>query len=107
MGRMQKRMGTQDRGAGRAPGGRTKARFALPLLAVLAATIAASPARASFHLIKVREVFPGTTANPESDYVVLQMYAAAQNLVNLGDLEVLNSAGAVTSHFSPGSAVAH
>ena len=84
-----------------------KARFALPLLAVLAATIAASPAQASFHLIKVREVFPGTTASPESDYVELQMYAAAQNLVNLGDLEVLDSTGTVTSHFSPGSTAAH
>ena len=104
---MQKRMGTQHRGAGRALGGRTRARLALPLLAVLAAMGAASPAQASFHLIKVREVFPGTTANPESDYVELQMYAAAQNLVNLGDLEVLNSTGTVTSHFSPGGTVAH
>jgi hypothetical protein len=74
---------------------------------VLAAALAASPAQASFHLIKVREVFPGTTANPESDYVELQMYAAAQNLVNLGDLEVLNSTGTITSHFSPGGTVAH
>jgi hypothetical protein len=77
------------------------------LLAVLAAMVAASPAQASFHLIKVRELFPGTTVDPESDYVELQMYAAGQNLVNLGDLEVLNSTGTVTSHFSPGSTVAH
>ncbi|HEV7399630.1 MAG TPA: hypothetical protein VGN84_05105 [Solirubrobacterales bacterium] len=79
----------------------------MPLLAMLAALIAASPAQASFHLIKVREVFPGTTTNPESDYVELQMYSTGQSLVNLGDLEVLNSTGTVTSHFSPSGAVPH
>lgn len=104
---MHKRMGTQKRGAGRTLGGRMRARLAVPLLAALVTMAAASPAQASFHLIKVREVFPGTTANPESDYVELQMYAPAQNLVDLGDLEVLNSAGTVTSHFSPGGTVAH
>lgn len=79
----------------------------MALLAALASLLAASPAQASFHLIKVREIFPGTTANQESDYVELQMYASAQSLVNLGDLEVLDSEGAVTSHFSPASTVPH
>jgi hypothetical protein len=80
---------------------------ALPVLACLALLLLAPSAQASFHLIKVREVFPGTIANPEADYVELQMYSGAQNLVNLGDLEVLNSVGTVTSHFSPSSSVSH
>lgn len=104
---MHKRMGTWERGEPRASGGGTWARLAVPLLASLVALIAAAPAQASFHLIKVREVFPGTLTHPESDYVELQMYASAQNLVNLGDLEVLNATGTVTSHFSPGSTVSH
>jgi hypothetical protein len=104
---MHKRMGTRKRGERQTSGVGTWARFAVALLASLVALVAAAPAQASFHLIKVREVFPGTVAHPESDYVELQMYASAQNLVNLGDLEVLNSAGAVTSHFSPGSTVSH
>jgi hypothetical protein len=104
---MQKRMGTQGRDRGRSLGAGIRARLAVPFLAALVVMVAASPAQASFHLIKVREVFPGTTANPESDYVELQMYSAAQNLVNLGDLEVLNSAGTITSHFSPSSSVSH
>lgn len=44
-------------------------------VAVLAALIAAPPAMATFHLIKVREVYSGT----ENDsYVELQMYASGQ-----------------------------
>lgn len=84
-------------------------RFAwFPLAAALAgALLAAPPAQASFHLIKVREVFPGTTAKPNSDYVELQMYASGQSLVQFGELEVLNSAGTVTSKFTPGSSVAN
>lgn len=109
MGRMQTRMGSLNRGEDRGFGVRTRrrGRFVLPLLVGLVALLAAAPARASFHLIKVREVFPGTAAHPNSDYVELQMYEAAQNLVNLGDLEVLGATGTVTSHFSPGSSVAH
>jgi hypothetical protein len=38
-------------------------------------------AQASFHFMKVREVYVGDTAHPDSEYVVLQMYAAGQNLV--------------------------
>jgi hypothetical protein len=38
-------------------------------------------AQASFHFMKVREVYVGDTAHPDSEYVELQMYAAGQNLV--------------------------
>jgi hypothetical protein len=76
--------------------------------AVLAtAGLAAAPAaEASFHLIKVREVFPGTAAHPDSDYVELQMYAAGENLVQLGNLKVFDSAGVLQSTLTPTKQVA-
>jgi hypothetical protein len=106
---MQTRIGSLDRGEDRGfgVGIRGRGRFVLPLLVGLVALLAAAPAQASFHLIKVREVFPGTVAHPNSDYVELQMYETGQNLVNLGDLEVLDSTGTVTSHFSPATSVSH
>ena len=79
----------------------------MPSLALFALLLLASPAWASFHLIKVREVFPGTVARPNSGYVELQMYASGQNLVQLGELEVLSSAGTVTNSFTPSASVAN
>lgn len=98
---MQQCMGAQSRGARGTLGAGRRARFALPLLVALAVLLGAAPARASFHLIKVREVFPGTVARPDSDYVELQMYAEGQNLVHFGELEVLGSTGTVLSNFTP------
>lgn len=77
------------------------------LSASAAVLLVACPAQASFHLIKVREVFPGTIAHPNSDYVELQMYAGGQSLVQFGELEVLNASGTVTSKFTPASSVAN
>jgi hypothetical protein len=81
-------------------------RPALPF-GIAAMLLAAGPAQASFHLIKVREVFPGTSAHPNSDYVELQMYAAGQSLIQFGELEVLGPTGTVASKFKPGSSVAN
>jgi hypothetical protein len=66
----------------------------------LAAMLLAAPAaQASFHEIKVREVYPG--ANNDS-YVELQMYSAGQNFVVGHSLTLYDSAGALahTSTFS-------
>ena len=41
----------------------------------------AGPAQATFHLMKVSEVMPGTAVNPNAEYVELQMYAPLQNFV--------------------------
>jgi hypothetical protein len=72
------------------------------VLLAAAALLALTPAaQASFHLIKIREVFPGTTARPDSDYVELQMYMPGENLVHLGQLEVFNASGVSQGHFSP------
>jgi hypothetical protein len=61
----------------------------------------ASTASATFHLIKVREVFPGTVAQPDSDYVELQAYSAFQNQVYAGKLQVYNADGSLASSFMP------
>jgi hypothetical protein len=67
--------------------------------------VGAAPAWATFHEIKVREVFPGTVAAPDSDYVELQMYVAGQNMVNFGNLRIYNSDGSVASTYTPTASV--
>ena len=52
------------------------------MLTALAFALAVStPALAIFHEIKVKEVFVGTAANPNAQYVLLQAYAGGQNAV--------------------------
>ena len=75
-----------------------KARIAGSCLAVALAAVALalSPASAlaTFHLMKIREVYPGSSASPEAEYVELQMYASGQNLVAGHSLDFFNAAGA-------------
>ena len=72
-----------------------KAIAAMFLLAVIA-----PPAQAVFHLMKVVEVFPGTAAAPDAQYVVIQMYAAGQDLVGGHPLIVYNAAGTAVATFT-------
>ena len=44
--------------------------------------LAAAPAHASYHDIKIVEVFPGTVLKPNAQYVVLQAWASGQNFVH-------------------------
>ena len=53
----------------------------------------APPASATFHLMKVREVFVGTSEHPDAHYVELQMYAGQQRFVNGHEVRVFDSAG--------------
>jgi hypothetical protein len=46
---------------------------------VLASLTAAAPASPTFHLMLIVEVFVGSAAAPNAQYVVLQMYDAGQN----------------------------
>src|SRR5690349_11850079 len=48
----------------------------------LLAAILPSAAFASFHLMKVVEVFPGSPQNPNAQYVVIQMYTGGQRFVS-------------------------
>ena len=51
-----------------------------PLAAVLLA-VASAPVAATFHLMSIREVYVGPAADPNAQYVELQMYAAGQDEV--------------------------
>lgn len=65
------------------------------LAAALLALLAAPTAQATFHLMMVREVYMGSIANPEADYVELQMYAAGQNHVKGHVLRAYDASGTV------------
>jgi cysteine-rich repeat protein len=72
-----------------------RSRSLLLSVAAAAVLVLATPARATFHLMRVVEVFPGTPAAPQAQYVVLQMYSAGQNLVGGHPLSVYGPDGAV------------
>lgn len=65
-------------------------------LALTALAVAAPSASATFHLMQIREVYPGSAANPGSEYVELQMWAEDQNHVAGHLLRTYDAAGAVT-----------
>ncbi|HET7053273.1 MAG TPA: hypothetical protein VFI09_05060 [Solirubrobacterales bacterium] len=97
-------MGTGGRGRGTPfrPGGRVG--FVLPLLASAATLLFfAPPAQATFHLIKIREVYAGQN---DDSYVELQMYAGGQSFLGGHAMKLYNAAGTLihTSTFSAGVA---
>jgi hypothetical protein len=67
---------------------------ALAYAAALAGVVlTAAPASATFHLMLVREIYPGSSASPEAEYVELQMYASGQNLVSGHSIDFFDAAG--------------
>jgi hypothetical protein len=83
-------------------------RLVMTALAALAAALVwASTAQATFHLMSIREVYPGSTAHSDSGYVELQMYASGQDLVSGHALTVYNAAGSVSGTFTFSSNVAN
>jgi hypothetical protein len=75
--------------------------------ALAAALVATTPAAATFHLMKIREVYPGSSASPEAEYVELQMYASGQNLVGGHSVDFLNAAGTQVATATFGADVAN
>ena len=76
----------------------------LKALLLLLAVATAFPALATFHLIKVVELFPGTAAAPNAQYVVIQSYAIGQNFVGGQSVTVYNGAGTLVATFTfPGN----
>ena len=72
------------------------------LIGLIAAALVAAPAaQASFHLIKIREVYAG---NIEDSYVELQMYAAGETFLTNHSMTVYNSSGTLvhSSKFTSG-----
>jgi hypothetical protein len=47
----------------------------------------------TFHLVVLREVYPGSVANPEAEYVELQMYASGQELIHGHQISFFDKAG--------------
>lgn len=84
--------------------GRGVSRLSRCLAALVLAGLAlfATPAAATFHLMKVREVYPGGTGS----YVELQMLSAAENLVGGHHLVSYNPNGSVADDFQLPSNVA-
>ena len=79
---------------------------AAPMWAALAASVFAAQANASFHLMKVVEVFGGTQAAPDAQYVVIQMFAGGQTQVAGHMISVFGPTGTLIQNFSFTSAVA-
>ena len=65
-------------------------------LAVVAA-LAPAPLLATYHDIKIVQVFGGTAADHNAQYVMLQMWAAGQNLVGTHSVQVYNGDGSVAA----------
>jgi hypothetical protein len=74
--------------------------FLVPLLALLASALLAPSARATFHLISIREVYPGSAASPDSGYVELQMYSSGQQFVKNHALTVYDGKGTAAGTFT-------
>jgi hypothetical protein len=90
---MHLRMGTQTGGMGPKPGAGRRVRRWLPGLACVALLALAPPALATFHEIFIREVYPGSAAEPDAQYVELQMWAGGQNHVKGHVLRSYDAAG--------------
>lgn len=75
-------------------GRRALGAVALAFLASL--SFAPAPAAASFHLMQIREVYPGSVVSTEAEYVELQMWASGQNLVAGHVVRSYDAAGNVT-----------
>jgi hypothetical protein len=52
-------------------------------------------ASATFHLVYIREVYPGSAAAPDAEYVELQAYAPGQNFVGGHQVKTYDTVGAI------------
>jgi hypothetical protein len=65
----------------------------LACLSCFAVALFAPSAQATFHLINISQVYPGSVAQPESSYVELEMYAPEQNFVANHSVRLLDADG--------------
>ena len=82
---------------------RSLARFGFVVLAALPC----APAHAAFHFMKLVEVYGGSAAAPDAQYVVLQMYEAGQNQVAGHYVRVHAADGATIQTFTFAAPVAN
>ena len=71
--------------------------FVATLAAVAALLVIAAPAEASFHLISIREIYPGGADN--ASYVELQMWASGQEFIAGHHLVAYNPDGSINEDF--------
>ncbi|MEA2460120.1 MAG: hypothetical protein QOH90_297 [Actinomycetota bacterium] len=62
--------------------------------------LTSTQAQASFHLMKITEIYAGSGANLASQFIELQMYSSGQNLVGGQSVDVYNAAGTKTDTFT-------
>jgi hypothetical protein len=86
-----------------------RAATALLASSMAAAALAgsAAPASADFHLVMIREVYPGSVAGPDAEYVELQAYASGQHVVAGHSVSFLDAAGSKVGSATFGSNVAN
>jgi len=66
----------------------------------LAALLSTAPASAAFHFIHVKEVFAGSQAHPNAQYILLQAYDGGQNFVAGHSVQTFDAAGVSTGTFT-------
>lgn len=92
---------SSQRGTGRSPvaiwGGRLASLAGLTLLVI---ALLASPARATFHLIYISEIYPGSAAQPQSSFVELQMYDSEEHFIHNHSVTLRNSTGGTIGTFT-------
>jgi hypothetical protein len=69
-------------------------RGVLAVILAIGLTLTPTPAAADFHLVSIREVFPGETAAPSAQYVELQAYTGGQNFVADHSVTFYDASGA-------------
>ncbi len=67
---------------------------------LLVLAVVASPIQAGFHVAKIAEVFTGTAAHPNAQYIVIVPYANSQNVFSSVVVTVYNAAGAAQADFA-------
>src|SRR5262245_7214280 len=72
----------------------------LAALIVTALAVAALPASASQHLMKIVEVFPGTVAQPNAQYIEMQMFEPNQNFVSGYSIGIFDAFDTLVSSFT-------
>jgi hypothetical protein len=86
-------------------GARRRGCLLVPAFACLYLLALSPPAFATFHEMSIREVYPGSLAEPGAQYVELQMWAGGQNHVKTHVLRSYNAAGTVVATNTFGSDV--
>jgi hypothetical protein len=79
---------------------------AVAVVGTMGLSLGVSSAAATFHEMSIREVYPGSSATPDAEYVELQMWSSGQNLVGGHSLRSYDSSGKLLKTTTFGADVA-